>query len=224
MPKMKVVHFDELYNCLVDDFLIWNRLVFENAVWSYLVLISKLGTCQWAISLSAASQISSHTLPLLTSRSNFIFFISPALISLLGPPASRATPAPDKSPSRNLSPSFRPSLSPSPPLNPSRRRGCLFVDAHRAGRIRTRWRPTRRPGPHLADARCPGRSAPRRRRHTTPTGSGYASSLSPPLSATSPRHRKRLCFLAFADLVCYLTSPPEPCGSTTPTPPPTGSR
>ena len=43
MPKMKVVDFDELYNCLVDDFLIWNHLVFENAVWSYLALTSKLG-------------------------------------------------------------------------------------------------------------------------------------------------------------------------------------
>ena len=33
MTKTKVVDIDELYNFVVDDFFIWNHLVFENIVW-----------------------------------------------------------------------------------------------------------------------------------------------------------------------------------------------
>ena len=34
MTKIKVIDFDELYNFVVDDFFIWNHLVFKNVVWS----------------------------------------------------------------------------------------------------------------------------------------------------------------------------------------------
>ena len=34
MTKIKVVDIDDLYNFVVDDFFIWNRLVFQNIVWS----------------------------------------------------------------------------------------------------------------------------------------------------------------------------------------------
>ena len=34
MIKTKVIDIDELYNFVIDDFFIWNHLVFENIVWS----------------------------------------------------------------------------------------------------------------------------------------------------------------------------------------------
>ena len=33
MTKIKVIDLDKLYNFVVDDFLSWNHLVFENIVW-----------------------------------------------------------------------------------------------------------------------------------------------------------------------------------------------
>ena len=35
MIKTKVVDIDDLYNFDVHDFFSWNRLVFENIVWTY---------------------------------------------------------------------------------------------------------------------------------------------------------------------------------------------
>ena len=34
ITKIKVIDIDELYNFVIDDFLSWNHLVFENVVWS----------------------------------------------------------------------------------------------------------------------------------------------------------------------------------------------
>ena len=48
---------------------------------------------------------------------------------------------------------------------------------------------------------APAGSAPRRRATPRPVRTSTTT--------THDAHRKRLCFLAVADLVCYLTSPPE---------------
>jgi hypothetical protein len=32
MTKLKVVNLDKLYNFVVDNFFIWNHLVFENVI------------------------------------------------------------------------------------------------------------------------------------------------------------------------------------------------
>ena len=34
MTNIKVIDLDDLYNFVIDDFFSWNRLVFENVVWS----------------------------------------------------------------------------------------------------------------------------------------------------------------------------------------------
>ena len=41
MTRTKVVGIVDLYNFVVDDFFSWNRLVFENVVWSCHNLIFK---------------------------------------------------------------------------------------------------------------------------------------------------------------------------------------